>query len=99
MSLRVCLVAVFYHAPIKILNKKDQKLKAKPWISKGIIVSIKKKNLMFKSAIKDKTKKFSITFKKYRNILNRVIERSKILYFKEVVNKNMDFTHFPKIRT
>ena len=79
---------VFYHAPIKILNKKDQKLKAKPWISKGIIVSIKKKNLMFKSAIKDKTKKFSITFKKYRNILNRVIERSKILYFKQVVNKN-----------
>ena len=42
---------VFYHAPIKILNKKDQKLKAKPWISKGIIVSIKKKNLMFKFAI------------------------------------------------
>ena len=42
---------VFCHAPIKVLNKKDQKLKAKPWISKGIIVSIKKKNLMFKFAI------------------------------------------------
>ena len=36
--------AVFFHAPIKNLNKKDQKLKAKPWITKGIIVSIKNKN-------------------------------------------------------
>ena len=79
---------VFYHAPLRILNKKDQKLNAKPWITKRIIVLIKKKSIMFKSAIKDKTKKFSITFKKYRNILNRVIKRSKILYFKQVVNKN-----------
>ena len=47
---------VCVHVPIKILNKKDQKLKAKPWITKGIIVSIKNKNIVFKSAFKDKTK-------------------------------------------
>ena len=52
---------VFFRAPIKILNKNDQKLKAKPWITKNIRVSIKK--IIFKSAIKDKTKKFSTTFK------------------------------------
>ena len=44
---------VFYHAQIKILNKTVQKLKAKPWITKGLIVSIKKKNFVFKSAIKN----------------------------------------------
>ena len=79
---------VFNNAPIKILSKKEQKLKAKPWITKGIINSIKNKNIMFKFAIKDKTKKFSVSFKKYRNLLNRVIECSKRLYFKQVVKNN-----------
>ena len=51
---------VFDHAPVKILSKKEQKLKAKPWITKGILISINFKNLMFKFAIKDKTKKKSV---------------------------------------
>ena len=42
---------------------------------------------MFKFAIKDKTKKISVPFKKYRNILNRVIECSKKLYYKQVIKK------------
>ena len=81
---------VFDHAPIKILSKKEQKLKAKPWITRGIIISINFKNLMFKFAIKDKTKKFSAHFRKYRNILNRVIECSKRLYYKQVIKKNKE---------
>ena len=35
---------------------------------------------MFKIAIKDKTKKLSVSFKKYQNALNRVIECSKRHY-------------------
>ena len=35
---------VFYHAQSKTLNKNDQNPNAKPWITKGIIISIKKKN-------------------------------------------------------
>ena len=42
---------VFDHAQIKILSKKDQKLKAKLWITRGIIVSINL-NLMFKFSTK-----------------------------------------------
>ena len=44
--------------------------------------------LLKMSAIKDKTKKFSTTFKKYRNQLNRVIECFKRLYFNHVVKRN-----------
>ena len=31
------------HAPYKILNKKEQELEQKPWITKGILTSIRKK--------------------------------------------------------
>ena len=44
--------------------------------------------LLKMSAIKDKTKEFSTTFKKYRNQLNRVIECFKRLYFNHVVKRN-----------
>ena len=54
---------VFDHAPIKIQSKKEQKIKAKPWITRGIIISINFKNLMFKFAIKDKTKNFLLILK------------------------------------
>ena len=83
---RVCRAKIIN--PIKVLNKKVQKLKAKPWLTKGIIKSINNKNLMFKFAIKDKQKKFSVSFKKYRNLLNRVIELAKRLYFKQIVKYN-----------
>ena len=75
-------VTVYHHDPIKVLNKKDQKLKAKSWLTKVIINSITNKSVMIKFAIKDKQKKFSVSFKKYRNLLNTVIELAKRLYFK-----------------
>ena len=35
------------HAPLKRLNRKQQKLAKKPWITKGILTSIRKKNIIF----------------------------------------------------
>ena len=45
---------VFDHAPVKISSKKEQKLKAKPWKTKGITISINLKNYMFKLSVKEK---------------------------------------------
>ena len=45
---------------------------------------------MFKFASKDETKKNSVPFKKYQNILNRVIECFKRLYYKKIIKKNKE---------
>jgi len=37
------------HVPLKRLTRKQQKLKNKPWISKGIYVSIRRKKRMHKT--------------------------------------------------
>ena len=55
---------VYYHAPIKVLNKK--KKKAKPWLTKGMINLIINKNKMFKFAIKDEQKSFLFHLKVYK---------------------------------
>ena len=36
---------------------------------------------MFRFAIKDQQNKFSVSFKKYRNLLNQVVELAKRLYY------------------
>jgi len=35
------------HAPLKIMSRKQQRMHRKPWISKGILKSIKTKNKLF----------------------------------------------------
>ena len=43
---------------------------------------------MFKFANKDETKKFLVSYKNYRSLLNSVIQCSKNIYFKQFVKKN-----------
>ena len=42
------------HAPDKKLSKKQIKFKSKPWITKGIKISISTKNKLFKRYLKNK---------------------------------------------
>jgi len=35
------------HAPLKIMSRRQQQMHRKPWISKGILKSIKTKNTIF----------------------------------------------------
>ena len=63
---------VFDYAQVKILSKKEQKLKAKPWIAKGIIISINFKKFIFKFSIKKKNKIKTVSFKNYGKMLSRV---------------------------
>ena len=43
---------------------------------------------MFKFAINDKHKNVSVSYKKYKNLLNKVIELAKRLNFKQIVKIN-----------
>ena len=43
-----------HHAPLKRLSRREAKISSKPWISKGILNSIRTKNKLYKSLCKDK---------------------------------------------
>ena len=43
------------YAPIQKLTKAELKLKSKSWLTKGIMTSIKKKNIIYKKVLKAKT--------------------------------------------
>ena len=69
------------HAPIKkISNTKKRQLK-KPWITKGILISIKKKQKLFKTHFLSKEAQKIKQYKIYNNKLTKIKETAKKEYF------------------
>ena len=69
------------------MSRKQQRMHRKPWISKGILKSIKTKNKLFsKIQNLDKTDSNKWNkYKKYRNKLKHIIEYAKMTYFKNQI--------------
>ena len=73
------------HAPIKIRSKRETKIKHKPWLTNGILISIKKKRLLFKKLKKLKVNNINDNnlfqqYKQYRNLINTLKRQSEIDY-------------------
>ena len=45
------------HAPLRKLSRREKQLQAKPWITRGLLTSIKNKNRMFRKCYKCKDAK------------------------------------------
>ena len=65
------------HAPLKMLSRKQVKQQLKPWVTPGILKSISKKNQYYKKFLKTKNTFWYQRYKLYRDILNRLIRKSK----------------------
>ena len=76
------------HAPLRKQSRKETKLKNKPWLSKGILISIQQKNLLYKRALKLYDSSQWAQYKVYRNKLTHIKEYAKRLYIKNLVNEN-----------
>jgi len=69
------------HAPIKQLSKRKQKNREKPWLTKGILHSIKIKQKLYKNHILDPSNpEKKEKYKRYSNILNNMIKNLKRQY-------------------
>ena len=71
------------NVPVQKLSRKETRLKLRPWISTGILNSIKKRNKRYKILCKTKFQdnELKIQYKKYRNILTHTKEKAKRNYF------------------
>ena len=56
---------------MKLASRKRQKLLKRPWLSKGILISIKRKQKMYKTHILSNNEKLITFYKKYCAKLNK----------------------------
>ena len=69
------------HAPIKSASRKKDKLFKKPWLTKGLLISIKNKQKMYKNNFLNGNDAQKLLFKTYSNKLTKVKRLSKKMYF------------------
>ena len=90
---RIILSTINTHAPLKPLPRKQKKIQSKPWITKGILISIRKKNSMFVSHYLNGDLNHKSFFKKYLNKLTKIKALSKKLYFTTKLKENQNDPH------
>ncbi len=80
------------HAPLRPQSRKERKRHKKPWLTRGILKSIKTKQKLYNEVVNQKNSNITFSFyKKFRNKLTRVIELAKKTYFKsELKHSNSD---------
>ena len=75
------------HAPLKQVTKKDIKTQSKPWITKGILTSIRKKDKIHSKSLKAKNQArkeaLDQEYKIYKNVLTNITRNSKENYYKQ----------------
>ena len=69
------------HFPLVRQSRKEFKYSHKPWITKGILTSIKTQNRLYKKYLKSKCETNCKTYKMYRNKLTHIKEMSKSNYY------------------
>ena len=81
------------HIPLKKISNKNFKLKFKPWITTGILKSLKKRRDFHNRFIRAKNienkQELYSCFKKYRNMLVTLIRKSKENYFSKYFSDNV----------
>ena len=65
----------------KIQQKGSSKTPRKPWITYGIIKSIRKRNKLYKISLTDPSVTNITKYKRYRNVLTSIIRNSKKAYY------------------
>ena len=76
------------HAPLQTLSRKKKHFQQKPWITKGLLISIKNKQKLYKTCFlngKDLDKHY---FKIYFNKLTKVKTLSKKLFYNETISEH-----------
>ena len=69
------------NVPLKEMSNKEIKRKKKPWITKGIIASVHKRNSYLKKFRKTDNQLFFIRYKCYGDKINHLIRKNKKNYY------------------
>ena len=81
-------LALNKHAPLRPMSRREKRLTQKPWVSKGILKSIKTKNKLFKThyGINNLDKK--LFYKQFLNKLTHIKSLAKRCYYENLTKEN-----------
>ena len=75
------------HAPMQKISRKQKRIKLNPWLTEGLLSSIKHKQKLYRTHFLKGDSTDKCFYKKYANKLTRVKTLSKKRYFNNAVDK------------
>ena len=78
----------YYNKNIPLVKSKSRKKNKRPWITKGILQSIKTRNKLYKLAINSQCNENFVSYRKYINKLNGLIRLSRKMYYSQKLENN-----------
>ena len=75
------------YMPLKKLSRKERKFHQKPWYTKGIKISVNTRDRLHRKALRTNRVEDDKKYKKYRNLLSRIIKISRDKYDAELIEK------------
>jgi len=70
------------HAPLRFASRKETRSFHKPWLTKGLLTSISKKNALYKTMLSTNNPSISAKYKFYRNKITHLKESLKQNYYR-----------------
>ena len=74
-------------APMRKALRKENKLRCRPWLTRGLLKSIQIKNKMYSNFRKKLDTSQNHKYKINRNLLNRLIKQAKVDYYQSIKEK------------
>ena len=71
--------------PLRKLSRKEKKLHQKPWYTRGIIISVSTRDRLHRKSLRTMKETDNVKYKKYRNLLTRIIAQSKDIYDADII--------------
>jgi len=81
------------HCPLKNVTTSKRNSPKKPWVTKGLIKSMKTKDKLYKQYISSPTPANKLKYTKYRNYLNLLLRLSKKSYITSSIESNKNNTN------
>ena len=81
------------HAPLKKLSRKQKHLRSKPWVTKGLLISMNKKQKLHKTHYIFGSINEKLYYNKYSNLLTKVKNLAKKFYYHQKLD---DYSNNPK---
>ncbi len=85
--LKTFYILLNQEAPYRKMRRKEIKLCSKPWITKGILKSLNNKVKLYKNFFLSGNIQQQNYYRKYCNVLTRIKEKSKVLYYENSFEK------------
>ena len=76
------------YMPMRKLSRKERKYHQKPWYTKGIKISVNTRDKLHRKSLRTRAINDNRKYKKYRNLLSRIIKISKDFYDAELIEKH-----------